>query len=349
MFEMASLHDGQQSLPSFDELPLVAGMPTGCTWGFWDRDGEPDELGTFNLITPKVVCEAIKEVREGVSVSLKCVALGPFPKGKIANPSQSFDDTVSFNTQAGSQWDGLRHVVHEGSQKLYNGVPKEQIAGGHTSTKLGIDRKFAVDTVMNLPAPVTIGLIYTDRGTGWHQRGGIVARGVLVDYVAYAQRHGISYRPTERHEITLDAIEQAAVEQGVEFHQGDILILRSGLIQWQADSANRSEAAVWARKPDKACIGVRASQDTVAWLWNHHFAAVAGDNIAWEAVPYPLDHPSLHQCLVPLFGMPIGELWNLEELALTCARLGRYSFLLTSMPLCIPGGVASPPNAIAIF
>ena len=41
-------------------------------------------------------------------------------------------------------------------------------------------------------------------------------------------------------------------------------------------------------------------------------------------------------------------MWNLEELAEDCARDGRYAFFLTSAPLNIPGGVGSPPNALAI-
>jgi hypothetical protein len=196
------------------------------------------------------------------------------------SPSQSFDDTISFNTQAGSQWDGLRHVVHEGSQKLYNGVTKEQITG---SAGLGIDRM----SVIAFDQAST--KLITD--IGWHQRGGIVARGVLIDYVAYAKRHEIVYQPTERHEITLGAIQEAAREQGVAFHQGDVLIIRSGLVKWEEDQANRSAAEAWARNPQKACVGVKADGETVAWLWNQHFAAVAGDNIAWESVPYSSDHP----------------------------------------------------------
>jgi len=47
--------------------------------------------------------------------------------------------------------------------------------------------------------------------------------------------------------------------------------------------------------------------------------------------------------------MPIGEIFDLEGLARTCAELKRYSFFLTSMPLNMPGGVSSPPNAMAIF
>ncbi|KAL2823591.1 hypothetical protein BDW59DRAFT_163168 [Aspergillus cavernicola] len=331
-----NLHTLHHALPSFDEIPRLPGLPKGCTWGLWDTDGQPDELGTLNLLTPKVVIEAVKEVRLGVSVSLNlCLDQPSVPVFKrkplehtiIDNsdfsPSQSFDDTISLNTQACSQWDGLRHVVHEQSGLLYNGVPKEQITGAHSTTRLGIDR--------------------------WHQRGGIVARGVLVDYVAYAQRHGISYLPTERHEILIHELDRAAQEQGVTFRQGDILIVRSGLVRWQTGCSNSEELAIWARAKDKACVGVAAVPETVEWLWNRHFSAVAGDALAWESVPYPADRPSLHQHLIPMFGMPIGELWDLEELASTCARLGRYSFLVTSTPLRVPGGVASPPNAIAIF
>jgi hypothetical protein len=46
--------------------------------------------------------------------------------------------------------------------------------------------------------------------------------------------------------------------------------------------------------------------------------------------------------------MPIGEMWNLEGLAEDCAEDRRYDFFITSAPLNIPGGVGSPPNAIAV-
>jgi hypothetical protein len=56
----------------------------------------------------------------------------------------------------------------------------------------------------------------------------------------------------------------------------------------------------------------------------------------------------LHPHLLAFFGMPIGEMWDLEALAEDCAADRRYSFFLTSAPLNIPGGVGSPPNALAI-
>jgi hypothetical protein len=44
-----------------------------------------------------------------------------------------------------------------------------------------------------------------------------------------------------------------------------------------------------------------------------------------------------------------GEMFDLEALSETCAELNRYTFFITSMPLNMPGGVSSPPNAMAIF
>jgi hypothetical protein len=54
-----------QDLPSYDDIPAVPGMPHGCAWGLWDKNGEKDELGTLNLLTPEVVQEAGKEIRTG--------------------------------------------------------------------------------------------------------------------------------------------------------------------------------------------------------------------------------------------------------------------------------------------
>lgn len=50
-----------------------------------------------------------------------------------------------------------------------------------------------------------------------------------------------------------------------------------------------------------------------------------------------------------MWGTPIGELWNLEELSRVCAQEKKYSFFLTSAPLNVQGGVASPPNVLAIM
>lgn len=66
---MASL-----KIPDFDDLPQVEGMPQGCAWGVFDKDGKKDVLGTINLLTPGVVKAALTEATEGISISLKCVS-----------------------------------------------------------------------------------------------------------------------------------------------------------------------------------------------------------------------------------------------------------------------------------
>jgi len=327
-----SFHDQITNLPSFDELPQIQDLPKGCTWGLWDKNGEKDELGTLNLLTPEVVKEAFKELSEGISVSLTWSLDKPnapnFHRKKLEHklldhstysPYSGFDDEVALNTQCSSQWDGLRHHSQGNTNLFYNNVKKEEFA---TSNVLGIDR--------------------------WSTRGGIVGRGVLIDYVAYAARHHISYSPIEAHTISHTALEEAAREQGVSFKQGDILIVRSGFTKWyneMTDTAERDRVT----SSQFTFAGVTPTEESVRWMWEKHFAAVAGDAVAFECLPYQANGMLFHDFFLSLWGTPIGEAWDLEKLAETCERLGRWSFLFTSAPLNVPGGVASPPNAIAIF
>lgn len=60
-----------EALPDYENIPPVDGMPHGCVWGMFDKDGAKDQLGTLNLLTPEVVTAAKQEIRTGVSVSLK--------------------------------------------------------------------------------------------------------------------------------------------------------------------------------------------------------------------------------------------------------------------------------------
>ena len=63
------------AIPDFDDLPPVEGMPKGCAWGLFDKDGKKDLLGTLNLLTPDVVKAAASEIKDGVSISLRYVIL----------------------------------------------------------------------------------------------------------------------------------------------------------------------------------------------------------------------------------------------------------------------------------
>lgn len=117
----------------------------------------------------------------------------------------------------------------------------------------------------------------------WTTRGGIVARGVLIDYLSWATRNGKSYKATDRHEITVDDLEAIAAEQKVEFRPGDVLIVRSGMVKWY-NEANEEERLAGVTN-GHTYVGVAGTEKSVRWLWEHHFSAIAGDAIAFEAWP----------------------------------------------------------------
>ncbi|KAG9383988.1 hypothetical protein A1F94_005899 [Pyrenophora tritici-repentis] len=42
--------DKEYKFPAFDDLPKVKDMPQGSTWGFFDKNGEKDEVGSKILL-----------------------------------------------------------------------------------------------------------------------------------------------------------------------------------------------------------------------------------------------------------------------------------------------------------
>jgi hypothetical protein len=56
----------------------------------------------------------------------------------------------------------------------------------------------------------------------------------------------------------------------------------------------------------------------------------------------------LHRILIGQFGLSLGELWWLADLADDCAADGRYEMFVSSTPMNAPGGIGSPANALAI-
>jgi kynurenine formamidase len=160
---------------------------------------------------------------------------------------------------------------------------------------------------------------------------------------------GLNIDPFESFEIPLSHLKQIAVKQGITFRCGDILFIRTGWLRAYRELSHEEQAALPRRKSRTSC-GVEASEEMIRWHWENEFAAVASDTVAYEA--WPSRRPvgvSLHEVFLSGWGMPIGESFDLEVLADKCKEEGRWTFFLTSVPLDIPGGVASPPNAIAIL
>jgi hypothetical protein len=101
--------------------------------------------------------------------------------------------------------------------------------------------------------------------------------------------------------------------------------------------------------------GVGPGPAVAEWCWDHGIAALAADNPTVESMP-PSSGTSgdlgmddiVHVRVMVELGIPLGEFFDLDALAEDCAADGVYEFLFTSKPLGIPGGIGSPPNAMAL-
>jgi kynurenine formamidase len=95
--------------------------------------------------------------------------------------------------------------------------------------------------------------------------------------------------------------------------------------------------------------GLRADASMARFLWDAQVAAVCADNPALEVAPGDPADGSLHRRLIPLLGMCVGELMDLDALAGRCSEVGRWEFLFAAAPLPLRGGVSSPSNAVGVL
>jgi kynurenine formamidase len=302
----------------------------------WGRWGPDDELGTANLITPEAVMRGARAIRRGRVVSLGASfdSAGPAIPSVVGrfNPQhymtatpldgeeqavkrgvvRYLDDHVVMPLQCGTQWDGLSHVYYD--DLMYNGFDARTHVKSDGTTKLGIES----------------------------MRSTLVSRGVLLDI---AKARGVAWmQPGEA--VLAEDLEAAAAAQNVTLEPGDILVIRTGW--WAKFLSDRDAKAWWTGAP-----GLSAS--ALPWLHRHDVAAIASDNGMVEVAPDTVNewetftYLPVHAIGLRDMGMPLGEIWDLEELSATCAELEQYDFLLSAAPLPFTGAVGSPVNPVAIL
>jgi Putative cyclase len=329
---MSATESGPRTLPSYAELPLLDGVPSA--WSVWD---EP-RLGALNLLTPERTARAASLIERGVSFSLNLPLNYPDPPLFNRPPAQhvigtqrrtSKDDRLmDWNTQSSTHWDGFRHV-----ERLATGF-----FGGVADDDHGVDR--------------------------WSHHT-VTGRALLLDVDRWRAATGRPLRQDVSDPIGADDLRGCAQAQGVTIESGDILLLRTGWLAWYRglDAAARAEIAT---PTSLRTPGLVNAEETAAFLWDAHVAAIAADNPAMEVWPLGWPRPpaeveeirnnepkrehevQLHVRVLSMLGIPIGELFDLEELAEDCAQDHRYACFFSSCPLNLPGGVASPSNAIAL-
>jgi kynurenine formamidase len=296
---------------------------TANNWGRW---GDDDERGALNLLTPDVIKSAAASIAKGNVYSLgipiqgQGVPLmdyrgtpmrltlqdstddGVYEVYGCHKGTGAHEDVLVMASHTTSHMDALVHVY--GDYKHYNGV------GHDTMHALGGAQKLGIEKV-----------------------GGFAARAVLLDMVKYFG--GDDDWVTLGRIITADDLQGAAKAQGVEVRAGDVVLIRTGYLQfWWNNAPNPMPF-------EQAGIGL----DAARWLASMDVVAVGSDNAAVESVPFDDDDfLAVHKVLLVDHGIYMLEFLNLVE----PARDGVYEGVITVAPLKVTGATGSPINPIFI-
>ena len=342
--------------------------PEGSTWGDF---GDDDELGRINLLTPEKVLQGVREVTEGITFSLSLPL--DFPGGSALNqrryppklmPTEDMngaqgtfynirmsempdfgdpkyvdvwaDDVVTLSLQYSTQWDSLAHVGAEfdadgdGADEpvYYNGYRAGTDLAGPSADARGDGSGH--------------GCFAHHLGLEHMAYQGVQGRGVLVDL---AHHLGHDWRA-----VDLKTLKEVMAADNVVLEPGDMLLLHTGFA---------TEILAMNKNPDprkifSMCTFLDAfDDDLLQWIADSQISALIADNYAVEGLLGKDKDPSRHSflplhhlCLFKL-GVPLGEMWFLDELATWLRANGRNRFLLTAPPLRLPGAVGSPLTPVA--
>ncbi|HEV3114352.1 MAG TPA: cyclase family protein [Candidatus Binataceae bacterium] len=311
-------------IPKFAQLPVKPEAPPQSSWGVF---GDDDQLGCLNFLTAQGVIAAAGLVKKG-SVFRLDAPIGFATPPPIREPVKhtirnyfdvgfsALDDVLdNYNTQEGSQWDGYAHYGRMRDKLFYNGVKLEEI-------KSGLGGKLSIHQ--------------------WKNK--VVGRGVLIDVFRYCTEQGRQLNPLTDESYSTAELKAAAREYGVELKPGTILLVRTGWMQAYLKTTQEERRR---DAPKRRSIGVERTSELMEWLWDNRIAAIASDCPGVEPTPI-VGKGILHHRALFLLGLPLGEMFDLEELAEDCATDRVTEFMLVSAPLNLEGGIASPPNAVAI-
>ncbi len=315
-------------MPEQDDVDAVS------EFGNWGRWGTGDERGAANLLTPTVVLEAFKAVRDGKTLSLALPIQGatsgpgasrvphltgrPLPQhfmsmdggdyaagtGRIKGEMSVADDALIVSPHGTTTHiDALAHMWR--NDVLFNGHSADRVRS-YGATRCGIDKL-----------------------------GPLITRGVMLDVARHLEVPHLAATTRIDDQLLADTAETA----GVEVRAGDVVLVRTG---W---------AAVFAQDPEKyndEQPGLCHSGGK--WLVERDVVAIGSDNIAVGALdPGGVFHGTvdedIHMLTLWEHGVSLIEMLWLEELSHT----ERVEFLFVAAPLPIVGGTASPINPVVVL
>jgi kynurenine formamidase len=283
--------------------------------------GPADEIGTLNMMTEASRFDVLSRIANGkvydlgvdlfVGMPTCCAPFGD-PTFQIfmthtpaQDPSKELlsysGDGVSMYTHTGTHIDALNHFGLHG--KIWNQVSSKDALSVRGWTKSGVDK-------------------YPH----------IVARGVMIDV---ASAKSITHLPNS-YAITVADLQQALKVQGTALRPGDVVVIRTGVMNLWPDQAKY-------RLADQPGLSLEAAQ----WLVESQKAMLVGaDNFGVESFPSkdPENFVPVHSYLQAEQGVSLLEALWLEDLS----KDRVYEFVFIASPLKFRGGTASPLRPIAI-
>jgi kynurenine formamidase len=207
-------------------------------------------------------------------------------------------DVILMYTHTGTHIDSLNHFGY--GKEIYNGFQAEECLGSRNWQRGGSEQI--------LP---------------------IIARGVLLDIAA---ARSVDCLPPS-YGITPEDCQAAAKRQGTTIREGDVVLLRTGRMQYWPDGSK-----VFGNSP-----GVTV--ETANWLTGQNIVVVGADNEAVEKTPSGNEDNWLpgHCHFLTEAGVPQIECLNLEELS----RDRLYEFAFIGAPIRLRGSTGSPIRPLA--
>ncbi|MEZ4953114.1 MAG: cyclase family protein [Saprospiraceae bacterium] len=209
-------------------------------------------------------------------------------------------DAISMYTHMGTHIDALNHFGLNG--KIWNGYTPEEYLGDK----------------------------------GWHRTGAetippIIARGILIDIVAYKE---VVQLP-QNYRINASDLKGALQKQNTTLQPGDVVLIRTGQARFYQDSEEYLHAFP----------GINL--EAVKWLVEDQQVMLLGaDNLSFEAFPPEREDNwvPVHTYLLAEKGVMFIEQMNLESLAKD--RIYEFAFIAASLKL--KGASGSPMRPLAI-
>ena len=286
-------------------------------WGRWGKD---DQRGTVNLITPAKVKQAATLAKQGITVSLE----HPLMTESAADNGNPLTHTM---TATGENPVAGAYAMDNYSISFHGYGHTHMDALGHAFQNGKMYNGYPQSSVTKSGAAKNDITAY---------QNGIVTRGILVDI---PRLKGIPYMEPGA-AIYVEDIEAWEKKAGVKIGSGDAVFVRTG--RW----ARRAAKGPW--NAGEILAGLHVS--VVPWLKQRDVAILAGDG-ASDVMPSQVQGVSqpVHFLMLVALGSPLFDNCDLEQLAETANRLGRWEFMFTAAPLAVPRGTGSPLNPIAVF